>query len=82
MHVAHTPHHSPADKFWVSRQLCQCQGEDDSQTTKKEEKEEEEDKEDKEEYTKGNKDKNKGEGKLKLYSAQDGESTDIKCFVF
>ena len=50
MHVAHPPHHSPADKFWVSRQLYQCQGEDDSQTTKKEEEEEEEEeKEDKEE---------------------------------
>ena len=41
MQMTHPPRHSPVDKFWVSRQLYQCQGEDDSQTTKEEEEEEE-----------------------------------------
>ena len=48
MHVTHPHHHSPVDKFLVSQQLYQCQGEDDSQTAKKEEKEEEEKEEEEE----------------------------------
>ena len=47
MQVTHPPRHSSVDKFWVSQQLCQYQGED-RQITKEEEEEEEEKKGDKE----------------------------------